>query len=39
MNKHITLSLEADRFEVSDVIRRAGGHSSDYLGCEFKFGW
>jgi hypothetical protein len=39
VNKHITLSLEADRFEVADVIRRAGGHDSDYLGCEFKFGW
>jgi hypothetical protein len=39
VNKHVTLSLEADRFEVSDVIRRAGGHDSDYVGAEFKFGW
>jgi hypothetical protein len=39
VNKHITLSLEADRFEISEVIRRIGGHDGDYLGAQMKLGW
>jgi hypothetical protein len=34
-----SVALEADHFDVGDVIRRAGGHDSDYLGVETKWGW
>jgi Alginate export len=39
LNAHITTSVEAVRFVVGDVIRRAGGHDADYLGVELKLGW
>jgi hypothetical protein len=32
-------AVEAVHYKVADVIRRAGGHDSDYLGVELKFGW
>ena len=32
-------SVEAVRFDVSDVIRQAGGRNSDYLGVQLAEGW
>jgi hypothetical protein len=34
-----SFAIEATHFDVGDVIRRVGGHSSDYLGVEGKYGW
>lgn len=36
---NLTAALEAVHYEVGDVIRRAGGHDSDYLGAELKMAW
>jgi hypothetical protein len=38
-NGHLTGAVEAVHFDAGDAIRRAGGHSSDYVGVELKFGW
>lgn len=35
----LALALEADHYDVGSVIRRAGGHDSDYLGLEARWGW
>ena len=35
----ISTAVEAVHFAIGDAIRAAGGHDSDYLGVEFKFGW
>lgn len=32
-------ALEAVHYEAGRAIRDAGGHDSDYLGLELKFGW
>ena len=39
MTPHASFAVEAVRFDVSDVIRRAGGHDSDYLGVQLAYGW
>jgi len=36
---NVAAALEAVRFEISDAIRRAGGHDADYVGVETKFSW
>jgi hypothetical protein len=36
---HISLALEAVHFTIAESIRDAGGHDSDYVGAECKFGW
>ena len=36
---HLAGAIEAVRFEAGDVIRSAGGHNSNYLGVELRFGW
>jgi len=36
---NLAAALEAVHYEIAHVIRRAGGHNSDYLGVELKFGW
>ena len=36
---HISTAVEAVHFAIGDAIRRAGGHDSDYLGAEIKYGW
>jgi hypothetical protein len=36
---NLTGAVEAVHFQVSDAIRHAGGHNSDYLGVELKFSW
>jgi Alginate export len=35
----LSFALEAVYFNVSDVIVRAGGHNSTYLGVQFAYGW
>jgi hypothetical protein len=36
---HSSFAVEAVRFDVSDVIRHAGGRDSDYLGVQLAEGW
>jgi hypothetical protein len=36
---HISLAFEVVHFSIGRAIRAAGGHGSDYLGAEFKYGW
>jgi hypothetical protein len=36
---NLAADLEATHFQVADVIRNAGGHNSDYLEIELRFGW
>ena len=36
---HVATAVEMVHFAIGDAIRRAGGHDSDYLGVEIKFGW
>ena len=35
----LSFALEAVYFNVSDVIVRAGGHNSTYLGVQIAYGW
>jgi len=35
----LSFAVEAVYFEVSDVIVRAGGHNSAYLGVQVAYGW
>ena len=39
MTSHVSSAVEAVHFAIGDAIRRAGGHDSDYLGVELKYGW
>jgi hypothetical protein len=39
LNSHISLALEVVHFAIGDALRGAGGHDSDYVGAEFKYGW
>jgi hypothetical protein len=39
LNSHVSLALEAVHFAIGDAIRGAGGHDSNYVGAEFKYGW
>ena len=39
LTRHAAVAVEAVHFAVGDVIRRAGGRTSDYLGVEIKYGW
>lgn len=32
-------AVEAVHYQIGDAIRQAGGHNSDYLGVELKYGW
>jgi len=36
---HVAFALEAVHFAIGSALQRAGGHDSDYLGLEVKFGW
>jgi hypothetical protein len=38
ITSHSSFAIEAVRFNVSDVIVRAGGHNSDYVGVQFAYG-
>lgn len=39
MSYHFTSALEFVHFQVAEAIAAVGGHNSDYLGVEMKFGW
>jgi hypothetical protein len=39
MTPHIHNMLEIVRFNITDVIRKAGGHDSTYVGIETKLDW
>jgi hypothetical protein len=39
LSEHWAGALEAVHYQVGDVIRQAGGHDSNYLGVELRFGW
>jgi DNA-binding CsgD family transcriptional regulator len=32
-------SIEAVHFQMSNSLRRIGGHNADYAGIELKYGW
>jgi len=36
---NLASAIEFVHFQVGDAIRNAGGHNSDYLGTELRFGW
>ncbi len=38
-NANVTGALEAVHYEIGDTLRAAGGHDSNYLGLELKYGW
>jgi hypothetical protein len=39
LNSNTAVALEIVHFAVGSAIRRAGGHDSNYLGAEIKYGW
>jgi hypothetical protein len=36
---NLAAAVEAVRFQIGDVLRRAGGHDSTYFNVEFKYAW
>ena len=39
LGAHWAGAIEAVHYEIGDVIRSAGGHDSNYIGIELRFGW
>lgn len=39
MTPSTSFAIEAVHFQIGDAIRRAGGHSSDYVGIQYAVGW
>jgi len=39
VTRNVATALEAVHFQVGESVRAAGGHDSDYLGVEIRFGW
>ena len=39
LTRSFALALEADHYDVAESIRRIGGHDSNYLGAEMRWGW
>jgi hypothetical protein len=39
VSRNFALALESEHYDVASVIRRAGGHDSDYVGIEARWGW
>jgi hypothetical protein len=39
LTPQIALALELVHFSAGQTIRAAGGHSTDYLGAEIRYGW
>jgi hypothetical protein len=37
--RSLAFALEVDRYFVAPALRRAGGHDSDYVGAEVRWGW
>ncbi len=38
-NAHVSGAIEAVHYKIGDTLRAAGGHDSNYLGLELKYGW
>ncbi|NWD76931.1 alginate export family protein [Pseudomonas gingeri] len=38
-NANLTGAIEAVHYQIGQSLRNAGGHDSNYLGVELKFGW
>jgi hypothetical protein len=38
-NANLTGALEAVHYAIGDTVRNAGGHDSNYIGLELKYGW
>jgi len=38
-SRSLSFAIEEDYYDVAQVIRNAGGHNSNYLGLEAKWGW
>jgi hypothetical protein len=39
ISRNFALALEANHYVVGSAIRLAGGHDSDYVGLEVRWGW
>jgi hypothetical protein len=39
VSRSMSFAIEAVHFQIGDAIRRAGGHSSNYLGVQYGIGW
>jgi hypothetical protein len=39
VSPHWSAAIEGVQYQVSDVIRRAGGLNANYFGVELRFGW
>jgi hypothetical protein len=39
ITRQLSFALEAVNFHVSDVVVRAGGHNSTYVGVQLAYGW
>ena len=39
LTPQLSFLVQAVYFDVSDVILRAGGHNSTYLGVQLAYGW
>ncbi len=39
IDNHAGAAIEMVRYQIGTTLRQAGGHDSDYLGVEFKYGW
>ncbi|MGC1547961.1 MAG: alginate export family protein [Rhodanobacter sp.] len=37
--RSLAFAMEVDRYIVASALRQAGGHDSDYLGVEIRWGW
>jgi hypothetical protein len=37
--RSLAFAMEVDRYIVASALRQAGGHDSDYLGAEIRWGW
>jgi hypothetical protein len=37
--RSMSVAVEAVHFQIGDALRRAGGHSSNYLGVQYGIGW
>lgn len=36
---HASAAMEMAHYQIGSTLRQAGGHDSDYVGLEFKYGW
>ncbi len=39
VSEHYAVAIEAVHFAIAEVIRQAGGHDSNFVGVELKYGW